>query len=145
MAAPLNHMIVKSTRAHALLPYPRGFHNDAGDSGCVTPVSSHALAVRLIGPGPTSTVIDHSGQDHGLITGCRSACCQLRPSSRETSTRPMPRPSPARAHPLIVSGPAGICISSPGIRMSQLRGSDDNEMPSPGAAVSGSASAGSMR
>src|SRR5258708_10646550 len=80
MAAVLRHTIVKSTRAHALLPYPRGFHNDAGDSGCVTPVSSHARAVTLIGPGRTSTVIDHSRQDHGLMTGCRSACRQVRPA-----------------------------------------------------------------
>ena len=48
--------------AQALLPYPRGFHSDAGDSGCVTPVSSQARAVRLSGPGSTSTVSDHS--DH---------------------------------------------------------------------------------
>jgi hypothetical protein len=33
--------------AQALLPYPRGFHSDAGDSGWVTPVSSHARAVTL--------------------------------------------------------------------------------------------------
>jgi hypothetical protein len=37
--------------AQALLPYPRGFHRCAGDSGCVTPVSSQARAVTLSGPG----------------------------------------------------------------------------------------------
>ena len=44
-----------------------------------------------------------------------------------TSTRPMARPSPARAHPRMVSGPAEISASLLGTRMSQLSGSDDNE------------------
>jgi hypothetical protein len=61
------------TWAQALLPYPRGFQRCAGDSGCVTPVSSHVLAVTVIGPGRTSTVKDHNRQAHWLITGCKSA------------------------------------------------------------------------
>jgi hypothetical protein len=67
------HTIVNSTRAQALLPCPRGFHSGAGDSGCVTPVSSHARAVTVIGPGRAFTVIDHNRQAHWLITGCKSA------------------------------------------------------------------------
>jgi hypothetical protein len=78
-------------------------------------------------PGRAFAVRDHSRHAHWLVTGCRSACRHVRPSSRETSTRPIPRPSPASAHPLMRSGPAGTCSSSPGTRISQLRGSDDNE------------------
>ena len=89
----------------------------------MTPVSSHARAVILSGPGWDSTVIDHCRQAHRLIAGSRLACCQVRPSSRDTSTRAMLRPSPAIAHPRMVSGPAGISSSSPGTRMSQLSGS----------------------
>ena len=39
----------------------------------------------------------------------------------------MARPSPARAHPRMVSGPAAISASLLGTRMSQFSGSDDNE------------------
>ena len=53
----------------------------------MTPVSSHARAVMLKGPGWTSTVSDHGRHDNLLGAGCRSACRQVRPSSGEGSVR----------------------------------------------------------
>jgi hypothetical protein len=124
--------IMSSTRAQALLAYPRGFHSDAGDSGWVVPVSSQARAVMLSGPGCTSTVSDQGRHAHRLGGRCRLACRHVRPSSRDTSTRSMPRPSPAIPYPRIVNEPAGILSPSVGMRMSQLSGSNDNAMPVPG-------------
>src|SRR6201993_4490887 len=92
-----NQTTVNSTRAQALLAYPRGFHSDAGNSGCVTPVSSQARAVTLRGPGSTCTVSDQGRHAQRLGAGCRMACCQVRPPSTDTSTRSTVWPSPAIA------------------------------------------------
>src|ERR1700758_42092 len=126
--------------AYALLPYPRGFHSEAGDSGWVTPVSFQARAVMLSGPGSTSTVSDHVHHAHRPGAGCSSAWRHLAPPSKDTSTRPMLWPSPASAQPRMVSGPAATWSPSVGTRTSQLSGRLENEMPSPAATVSASAS-----
>src|SRR5262249_41977189 len=140
-----HHITLNATRAHALLPYPRGFHRDARDSGWRAPVSSQARAVTRNGPGWTSTASDHRRHDHLLGAWCRLARRHVPPSSRDTSTRRTPRPSPAMPYPRMISKPAGIRSPSVGARMSQLSASDDNEMPSPGPTVSASVSGGKMR
>ena len=73
IGSPIRYRADTLTWAQALLPYPRGFHNEAGDSEWVTPVSSHARAVTLSGPGWVPTVIDHCRQAHRLIAGSRLA------------------------------------------------------------------------
>ena len=79
--------------------YPRGFHRDAGDSGCVTPVWSTPARSNLNGPGWAS----RSETTAAMPTGWSPVAGRLaarydpcRVTRRRGGYRDQPRPSPTR-------------------------------------------------